>query len=123
METGNGRRNFNRSTCRQSYGFMTTYELTRVDAVSFGKLYAVISVVLTALFGWPVLFFEAAIPGSGIISYLFMLVFAGIFGFIGAAISALVYTLIAGAVGGVKFDADSFGAQPAERQTEPATMS
>lgn len=83
---------------------MTEYVLDRIGVLSFAKVYAVVLVTLTALFGWPVLFFEAAVPGSGVASFVFLLVSGAFWGVIGGAVTALVYNVAAAPLGGVVLD-------------------
>lgn len=78
-------------------------ELKRIGIASLAKFQAVIMAIYALVFGLPwLLIGSAADAGFGFAVYLAMVIGGLVFGAIGGAITAGVYNLIAGSVGGVE---------------------
>lgn len=67
----------------------------------------VISWGIALLFGWPLLFFEAAIPGTGVVSYILFVLFSILGGVITGAVSALIYNFAATFMGGITLELEA----------------
>ena len=88
--------------------------LKRIDVLSaanvLGALYLMIGLLIGAVFAMLSLVRIAANNGGGATAFLgigaiiFMPLFYGVLGFIGGAIGAVIYNVVAGVVGGVKMD-------------------
>lgn len=88
--------------------------IRQFGVVSVGKFFAVFGLIWGFFMG---AFFAAGIGsmgtmmgthalgfGAGLIGLAVMVIFGGIFGFIGGAIVAIVYNIVLGAIGGVEMD-------------------
>ena len=91
--------------------------LKRIDPGSAFKIGAVVASLSWAIIGLPMMLLISAIMssipgaaergvamGSSIAGYVFGIILYGIIGGIGAVISAFVYNLVAGWMGGIEFD-------------------
>jgi len=83
-------------------------ELKAIDPVSYGKIMAILGIIIGFIQGAMLAAFAAAfsfIPGLGgfgVASIIVLPIVYAIMFFIGAIIGAVIYNLIAGAVGGIK---------------------
>lgn len=107
---------------------MATTQVKRVGVLSFAKMlgvvWACLGLIIGIIYGLIFMVFGAAIMASGgggdgaavggvstvVVGLLFIVglpIFYGVFGFIGGAISAVVYNVAAGFVGGVELELES----------------
>ncbi|MDX1438744.1 MAG: hypothetical protein R3284_02470 [Rubricoccaceae bacterium] len=97
--------------------------LTRIEPMSMAKVYAVLGALYGLLIGLPFACFASmvgsqlsqfgdgggAAGGIGILALIMYPIFGAIGGFIGGLISAFVYNLVAGWVGGIEMEFDGMG--------------
>lgn len=88
---------------------MTETTVTRIGVASLAGMTGVITWGMALLFGWPLLFFEAAIPGTGIVSFILFILLSILGGVITGAVSALIYNFAATFMGGVVLELESSG--------------
>lgn len=83
---------------------------TRVSSIGVASLAAFTGVITwgwAMLFGWPLIFLEAVIPGGGIASYLFVVLGGLIGGLIVGTVAALIYNFAALFMGGIVLELEA----------------
>lgn len=80
---------------------MTETEVKRIGVASLAAMAAVITWGMGMLFGWPLIFIEAVVPGSGIVSYLLFILLMILCGLIIGTVSAVIYNFAALFMGGI----------------------
>jgi hypothetical protein len=82
------------------------HEIKSIGVVSLAKFQAVIPGIIAVIFALPVLLLEGVLPMGGVTMYIGIVAFAVIGGAVSGAITAVMYNLIAAAVGGVELNID-----------------
>lgn len=86
---------------------MTKTRVTRIGVASLARMTGVITWGLALLFGLPLLFFGAATPGTGIVSYVLYVLFSILGGVISGAVSAFIYNVAATFMGGIALELEA----------------
>lgn len=82
-------------------------ELTRIGVVSLGTFVSVIAGAQAAIFGLPLLIFEAVAPGGGVMFWLLFTVGMMFGGFVSGAFTAVLYNAVASVAGGIEMNFES----------------
>lgn len=88
---------------------MTETTVKRIGIASLAGMAGVITWGMAMIFGWPLLFFEAAIPGTGIVSYVLFVLLSILGGVLTGTVSAVIYNFAATFMGGVVLDLEATG--------------